>query len=151
MTLFIGMYDICVLHPIVAIISDTFETFIPTARIKQTNPVIACRNITQNIIQHKNGKAKNWSSQFTVGELRSGGTGFATIYPTGSHRFMLQVSNDERDEFNLIQKKGEFDLSLANACYHFPLKCHRPLSDFPVGCSHRETTNCDIGSKKPKD
>ena len=37
----------------------------------------------------------------TVGELRSGLTGFATIYATGSHRFMLQVRNDERDEFNL--------------------------------------------------
>ena len=46
----------------------------------------------------------------TVGELRSGVTGFATIYATGSHRFMLQVRNDERDEFNLIQKTG---------CYHW--------------------------------
>ena len=42
----------------------------------------------------------------TVGELHSGVTGFTTIYATGSHRFMLQVRNDERDEFNLIQKKG---------------------------------------------
>ena len=40
----------------------------------------------------------------TVGELRSGVTGFATIYATGSHRFMLQVRNDERDEINLRQK-----------------------------------------------
>ena len=41
----------------------------------------------------------------TVSELRSGVTGFATIYATGSHRFMLQVRNDERDEINLRQKK----------------------------------------------
>ena len=61
----------------------------------------------------------------TVGELRSGVTGFATIYATGSQRFMLQVRNDEREEFNLIQKKGEFDLTLAHACYHFSLKYHR--------------------------
>ena len=83
----------------------------------------------------------------TVGELRSGVTGFATIYATGSHRFMLQVRNDERDEFNLRQKKGgELDLSLAHACYHFSLKYHRALSDFQAGCSPHETTNCDIGS-----
>ena len=43
------------------------------------------------------------NSNYTVGELRSGVTGFATIYATGSHRFMLQVRNDERDEYNLIQ------------------------------------------------
>ena len=42
----------------------------------------------------------------TVDELCSGITGFTTIYATGSHRFMLQVRNDERDEFNLVQKKG---------------------------------------------
>ena len=67
----------------------------------------------------------------TVGELRSGVTGFATIYATGSHRFMLLVRNDERDEFNLRQKKnGEFDLSLAHACYRFSFKYHRALSDF---------------------
>ena len=46
----------------------------------------------------------------------------------------------------LYRKNGEFDLSLANACYHFSLKYHRALSDFPAGCSHHETTNCDIGS-----
>ena len=46
----------------------------------------------------------SWKSDFTVGELRSGVTGFATIYATGSHRFMLQVRNDERDEINLRQK-----------------------------------------------
>ena len=48
-------------------------------------------------------------NRYTVGELRSGVTGFTTIYATGSHRFMpcmLQVRNDERDEFNLRQKKG---------------------------------------------
>ena len=44
--------------------------------------------------------------RITVGELRSGVTGFATIFATGSHRFMLQVRNDERVEFNLRQKKG---------------------------------------------
>ena len=27
----------------------------------------------------------------TVGELRSGVTGFATIYATGSHRFLVQL------------------------------------------------------------
>ena len=42
----------------------------------------------------------------TVGELRSGVTGFATIYATGSLRFMPLVRNDERDEFNPRQKKG---------------------------------------------
>ena len=41
----------------------------------------------------------------TVGELRSRVAGFATIYATGSHRFMLQVRNDERDEFNLNTEK----------------------------------------------
>ena len=30
----------------------------------------------------------------TVGELRSGVTGFATIFATGSHRFLLQLRND---------------------------------------------------------
>ena len=37
-------------------------------------------------------------NRYTVGELCSGVTGFATIYVTGSHRFMpcmLQVRNDE--------------------------------------------------------
>ena len=87
------------------------------------------------------------SSAILTVELRSGVTGFATIYATGSHRFMLQVRNDERDEFNLRQKKGgELDLSLAHACYHFSLKYHRALSDFQAGCSPHETTNCDIGS-----
>ena len=83
---------------------------------------------------------------YTVGELRSGVTGFETIYATGSHRFMLQVRNDERDEFNLRQKKGEFDLSLAHACNHFSHKYHGALSDFQAGCSHHETTNYGIGS-----
>ena len=46
----------------------------------------------------------------------------------------------------LDRKKGEFDLSLAHACYHFSLKYHRALSGFQAGCSHHETTNCDIGS-----
>ena len=46
----------------------------------------------------------------------------------------------------LYRKKGEFDISLAHACYHFSLKYHRALSDFPAGCSHHETTNCDTGS-----
>ena len=46
-------------------------------------------------------------------KLRSGVTGFATIYATGSQRFMLQVRNDERDEFNLRQKKR------VNLTYHW--------------------------------
>ena len=42
----------------------------------------------------------------TVGELRSGVTGFAMICATGSHRFMLQGRNGERDEINIRRKKG---------------------------------------------
>ena len=38
-----------------------------------------------------------WHPLLTVGELGSGVTGFATIYATGSHRFVLRVRNDERD------------------------------------------------------
>ena len=37
------------------------------------------------------------------------------------------------------RKKGEFDLSLDHACYHFSLEYHRALSDFQVGCTHHET------------
>ena len=74
-------------------------------------------------------------------------TWFATIYATSSHRFMLQVGNDERDEINLRQKKmGEFDISLARVCYHLQLKYHRALLDFQAGYSHQETANCDIRS-----
>ena len=36
------------------------------------------------------------ASILTVGELRSGVTGFATIFATGSHRFLLQVRNVEQ-------------------------------------------------------
>ena len=49
---------------------------------------------------------------YTVGELRSGVTGFATIFMTAPHRFLLQVRNDERDEINLRQIKR------ANLTYH---------------------------------
>ena len=54
---------------------------------------------------HETGRSRPGDVS-TVGELRSGITGFATIYANGSHRFMLQVRNDERDEFNFRQKKG---------------------------------------------
>ena len=64
---------------------------------------------------------------------------FASIYAAGSQWWKGWVQS-------YTEKKGEFDLSLAHACYHFSLKYHRALSDFPVGCSHHETTNCDIGS-----
>ena len=33
----------------------------------------------------------------------------------------------------LDRKKGEFDLSLAHACYRFSFKYHRALSDFQAG------------------
>ena len=33
----------------------------------------------------------NGGAVSTVGELRSGVTGFATIYATGSHRFLVQL------------------------------------------------------------
>ena len=87
------------------------------------------------------------SHALTVGELRSGVTGFATIYATGSHRFMWQVRNDERDEVqSSTEKKGEYYRSLAHVCYHLPLKCHRVLSDFQAGYSHQETINRNIQS-----
>ena len=64
----------------------------------------------------------------TVGELRSGVTGFATIFATGSHRFLLQVRNDEQGwDQSSTDKKGEFDLSLARVRYYFSLKYHRAL------------------------
>ena len=64
----------------------------------------------------------------TVGELRSGVTGFATIFATGSHRFLLQVRNDEQGwDQSSTDKNGEFDLSLARVRYNFSLKYHRAL------------------------
>ena len=44
-------------------------------------------------------------STFTVAEPCSGVRGFTAIDATGSHRFLLQVHNDERDEINFCQKK----------------------------------------------
>ena len=49
----------------------------------------------------------------TVGEPRSGVTGFATINTSGSHRFMLQVRNDERCEIKLQHKER------VNLTYHW--------------------------------
>ena len=64
----------------------------------------------------------------TVGELRSGVTGFATIFATGSHRFLLQVRNDEQGwDQSSTDKNGEFDLSLARVRYSFSPKYHRAL------------------------
>ena len=64
----------------------------------------------------------------TVGELCSGVTGFATIFATGSHRFLLQVRNDEQEwDQSSTDKNGEFDLSLARVRYNFSLKYHRAL------------------------
>ena len=37
---------------------------------------------------------------YTVGELRSGVTGFATIYATGSHRFLVQLHTENLSHKN---------------------------------------------------
>ena len=53
------------------------------------------------------------TGKITVGELRSGATGFTKIFATGLHQFLLQVCNDERDEINLRQIKK------VNLTYHW--------------------------------
>ena len=68
------------------------------------------------------------SYKITLGELRSGVTEFATIYTTGSHRFLLQIRNDERGEIILRQKKK------VNLTYHlFMYYFHRTLTDLGWG------------------
>ena len=68
------------------------------------NPYIFCV-----LLRHTDAQR----SKFTVGELRSGVTGFATIFATGSHRFLLQVRNDGRGGINHRQIK------MVNLTYHW--------------------------------
>ena len=50
----------------------------------------------------------NEGNYFTVGELRSGVMGFATIYATGSHRFLVQLHTENlshKDNYSNLTNK----------------------------------------------
>ena len=86
--------------------------------------IFAIKQISQHQMQDKLYRTT------TVGEFCSGVTGFATSHAIGSHRFLLQVLEEARDEINFQKENDEHNVLPTHVLYNFVLNFHRALSKF---------------------